>query len=347
MKIHLALPFPPPNYGPSIYSKNLLESLKFLGYDVVVTNTEINKATSDIGTLSPMKYFKVLMIAIKIFIKSSNAHTFMNINLSTQGIIRSYIFFFPALLSSSKINVIFHEGSIEKFYENYRPIVKKLFKKIINNAEKIILLDCQQKISLEKFIKPTKLFVLGAYRNDTFNSKIIKENKIVFYSNLIEDKGARDAIDAYLRLNKEDKQKWKLVIAGNIKDPAFYEDIFKSYNTEVTFFTNKTYSEYISLLNSSKIFIYPTKYKYEQQPAVLIEALMNKLVVVSYDWAGTKSMLPEKYAYLCKNSVEDLYTSLKKLINENNINLYMNESREHYLNNYDKDIFNMKLKKLF
>ena len=74
---------------------------------------------------------------------------------------------------------------------------------------------------------------------------------------------------------------------------------------------------------------------------------MNKLVVVSYDWAGTKSMLPEKYAYLCKNSVEDLYTSLKKLINENNINLYMNESREHYLNNYDKDIFNMKLKKLF
>ena len=84
--------------------------------------------------------------------------------------------FFPALLSSSKINVIFHEGSIEKFYENYRPIVKKLFKKIINNAEKIILLDRQQKISLEKFIKPTKLFVL-VYRMILSIAKLLKKIK--------------------------------------------------------------------------------------------------------------------------------------------------------------------------
>ena len=131
MKIHLALPFPPPNYGPSIYSKNLLESIKVLGHNVVVTNTEINKATTNIGTLSPIKYFRVLLIAVKIFTKSSNAYTFMNINLSTQGIIRTYIYFFPALLSSNKVNIIFHEGNIEKFYENYRPMVKKLFKKII------------------------------------------------------------------------------------------------------------------------------------------------------------------------------------------------------------------------
>ena len=113
------------------------------------------------------------------------------------------------------------------------------------------------------------------------------------------------------------------------------------------FFTNKTYNEYLSLLNSCKIFIYPTKYKYEQQPAVLIEALMNQLVVVSYDWAGTKNMLPDKFSYLCRNNVTDLYFSLEKIINLDDINLYMNESRNHYLNNFDKRIFDNNLENLF
>ena len=58
MKIHLALPFPPPNYGPSIYSINLRRSLEELGHDVVITNTEINRITTNIGKLFINKIFK-------------------------------------------------------------------------------------------------------------------------------------------------------------------------------------------------------------------------------------------------------------------------------------------------
>ncbi len=347
MKIHLALPFPPPNYGPSIYSNNLLQSLEDLGHDVVITNTEINRITTNIGKLSLTKYLKVIIVSLNILSKNISSYTFLNINLSAQGIVRSFIYFLSASVSSKKIYTIFHEGNIENFYKNYNPIIKKMFNKIISNSEKLILLDQQQSESLKKFVKTDKLYILGAYRNDLFNKKTIKKNTIVFYSNLIEDKGARDAIEAFVGLEDEIKNKWEMIIAGNIKDPAYYNEIHSLYNSRVTFFTNKKYTEYLDLLNSSKVFIYPTKYKYEQQPAVIIESLMNRLVVVSYDWAGTKNMLPENFSFLCKNNVIELRKSLTNLINNTDIELYMDESRKFYMNNFAKSKFDKKLKDLF
>ena len=347
MKIHLALPFPPPNYGPSIYSINLRRSLEELGHDVVITNTEINRITTNIGKLSLTKYFKVIIVSLNILFKNISSHTFLNINLSAQGIVRSFIYFLCASVSSKKIYIIFHEGNIENFYKNYNPFIRKMFIKIISNSEKLLLLDEQQSESLKKYVEIDKLHVLGAYRNDLFNKETVKKNIIVFYSNLIEDKGARDAIEAFVGLEDRIKNNWEMVIAGNIKDPTFYNEIHSIYNSKVTFFTNKTYNEYLDLLNSSKVFIYPTKYKYEQQPAVIIEALMNKLVIVSYDWAGTKNMLPENYSFLCKNNVPELKKALTELINNTDIEFYMSKSRDFYLNNFAKTKFDKKLKNLF
>ena len=49
---------------------------------------------------------------------------------------------------------------------------------------------------------------------------------------------------------------------------------------------------------------------------------MNKLVIVSYDWAGTKNMLPENYSFLCKNNVPELKKALTELINNTDIEFY-------------------------
>ena len=89
--------------------------------------------------------------------------------------------------------------------------------------------------------------------------KLLKKILLFFYSNLIEDKGARDAIEAFVGLEDRIKNNWEMVIAGNIKILLFYNEIHSIYNSKVTFFTNKTYNEYLDLLNSSKVFIYPTK----------------------------------------------------------------------------------------
>ena len=71
-----------------------------------------------------------------------------------------------------------------------------MFKFLIRNSNYLILLDKQQQVSLSEFKIETKLLVLGAYREDSF--KVVKkENLIVFYSNLIQQKGRRSYQSLY------------------------------------------------------------------------------------------------------------------------------------------------------
>ena len=101
-----------------------------------------------------------------------------------------------------------------------------------------------------------------------------------------------------MNLTAEKKNKWKLIIAGNIRDFEFYKKLQKEYENEVIFYNDKTCNDYMDLLKNLK-FLFSTKYKFEQQP--FIEALMNRMVVLSYDWAGVKTMLPTNSIFISDN----------------------------------------------
>ena len=47
----------------------------------------------------------------------------------------------------------------------------------------------------------------------------------------------------------------------------------------------------LELFSSSKIFIYPSTYFYEQQPSVIIEALSFHIPVVAYKWRGINNLI--------------------------------------------------------
>ena len=341
MKILLALPFPPPQYGPSIYSSNLFKCLVDLGFDPKKVNTEINNKTTDIGRISLFKYFKVLKIALKILKNSFNSYTFLNINLSSQGLIRTFINHLSAIFAKD-ICLIFHEGNIKKFYNEYNFICKLIFRYLVSKSKYLILLDNQQIESLKNFVNENKLYLIGAYREDTYK-KIDKKNYIVFYSNLIKEKGAEDAIKSYLKLPKKQRLNWKMIVAGNKKDLIFYKYLYEAFSHEVSFFTDKTYEEYQNLLNESKIFIYPTIYKYEQQPAVIIEALMNKMIVISYKWAGIVNMLPANNSFLVDANIDELTNMLTKVTSLNNLDQDLERSRDIFLNNFGYKIFQDRL----
>ena len=76
---------------------------------------------------------------------------------------------------------------------------------------------------------------------------------------------------------------------------------------------------------------------------MIIEALMNKMIVISYKWAGIKNMLPEESSFLVEANIDELTNMLTKVISLDSIDQDLERSRDTFLNNFGYKIFQDRL----
>tara|TARA_B100000614_G_C14498927_1_gene473805 strand:- start:852 stop:1289 length:438 start_codon:yes stop_codon:yes gene_type:complete len=74
----------------------------------------------------------------------------------------------------------------------------------------------------------------------------------------------------------------------------------------------------LELFSSSKIFIYPSTYFYEQQPSVIIEALSFHIPVVAYKWRGINNLIKDTHNGLLSEprDINTISENLVKLMND-------------------------------
>ena len=72
-----------------------------------------------------------------------------------------------------------------------------------------------------------------------------------------------------MNLTAEKKNKWKLIIAGNIRDFEFYKKLQKEYENEVIFYNDKTYSDYMDLLKNLKFLFFQQNINLNNNPLSL------------------------------------------------------------------------------
>lgn len=179
-----------------------------------------------------------------------------------------------------------------------------------------------------------------------------KNNRVVYYSRIREDKGILIAIDAIDSINKNRQEKIYFDIYGPIDDD--FKEVFFSR------ISSSKYVKYYGILNDNNaiieklsayyILLFPTYYEGEGFPGAILEAIIARLPVIASDWKYNKEIVDGNgCGFIFENkSKEDLIRKIEfsyenpdeiKKISDNCIKMSQQYTEENAISTLKKIIF--------
>ena len=340
-KLCVVLPFPPPNYGPSIYSLHMMDALNDIeNIECLKIDAELNNSSQKIGKYSLLKFFKFLKVVLKVCRESKNSNLILNLHLSLGGSFRTFFLILLNYYKIKSLTLILHEGGLKESLKNSF-IIKILVGYSVNKSDVIFALDDDQKNTWAETYEDATFEILPAYRNEQL-SLPTKTNRVIFLANLIPEKGVFDTLEAWKRISEIEKSGHDLLIMGSTMNKGTENQLIsiveKMKNTELVI--NPDRKLLLELFSSSKIFIYPSTYFLEQQPSVIIEAMSFQIPVVAYKWRGIKNLIKDNHNGLLSEpgDINTISQNLVKLMNDSSLyKLLSNNSFKEFKKYYSKN----------
>ncbi|AUC16631.1 hypothetical protein BTO06_16410 [Tenacibaculum sp. SZ-18] len=318
-KILLIGPLPDPISGVSLANKVVKEILeKSDDYSVDYVNTSNPNFSEDLGSFSIKKawfYFSLNLHLYKVF--SSNA-IYITPGQTFFGIVKYAVFILLGSLLNKELIIHVHGNHLGDCYQSLTGKKKRLFKYLVKRFSKGIVLSESLKNNLTPFLDSDQIHVLYNFAEDYLRDereKDFSKLKLVFLSNLMQEKGIIYLLDALISL-EENNILYEAKIAGNI-DINLKDNIEEKLNS-------LKFTEYVgvvkeedkkSLLYWSNTFILPTFYKMEGQPISILEALASKNCVVTTAHAGIPDIIQDSKngKFIAKESVKSIVVTLSYL----------------------------------
>lgn len=346
-KIVFLLQTPPPFHGQSIMQKYLVD------YDLnwcIKKHIKMN-FSGEISHIGKFQFIKIIR-AFKIIFIVFKERLMGKIDLiyyppsSPQKIpfYRDILILMFIRLFTKKIIFHFHAGGFDILYNSLNHIEKFIAKLVYHKPEASIVLSKMQEKEI-KWINSKKTYIVNNGLPDEAPNIIYEKKnsdvlRILFVSNLVEEKGIIDCVEAFNILYKTYKN-IKLIVVGGWQSNELKQKLNNYLNTQnirnVVQFTDSKYNQekFIHFINGD-IFCLPT-YAFESSSLSLIEALMFSLPIVSTKWR----VIPE---FVCDGEngflvsikkPEELADKLKILIDNNELRNKMGrKGREKYLENF-------------
>jgi glycosyltransferase involved in cell wall biosynthesis len=328
-KILIIGPIPQPTTGVSLANKVVVENLSKTGvFKIDYINTSYNKFDENLGAFSLSKLFyflKLNLFAYKIF--NSNI-VYITPGQTFFGVVKYSLFILLTKVSGKELVVHIHGNHVGKEYELLRGIKKEAFKFFLNKTSKGIVLSESLTGNMSPFIQVKDIYILYNFVEDyLFPTKEIIKNKqydsklkIVFLSNLMEEKGIFELLEA-LQILEDKGIEYEAKIAGNIDDK--HKIRIESYFNKLK---NTTYcgvvhgEEKKKLLLWGNIFTLATYYTMEGQPISILEAMATGNIILTTNHAGIPDVFKDTINgfYVDKESTKSILDKL----------LYINENHE-------------------
>lgn len=345
-KVLIIGPFPEPTTGVSLANKVVFEYLSKRGnYEVEYINTSYNKFDEDLGSFSFSKISFYLKINFQLYKVFKNDIIYLTPGQTFFGVVKYALFFILSSLLKKEIIVHVHGNHLGKEYDSLKGFKKQFFSKLLQKTSKGIVLSESLKGNMSPFIKDENIHVVYNFvedylivgeedLKDKFNNTHLR---ILFLSNLMEEKGILDLLEALLVLEKEGF-KYEAKIAGNI-DERLKEKI-------ETYFKQLNHTEYCgivsgnakkSLLLWGDTFVLPTYYSMEGQPISILEAMVTGNVILATRHAGIPDIFVEEENgfYVQKQDFKSILEKIKQAqtLNQKSNNIRMNNykiAKENY-----------------
>lgn len=303
-------PLPPPYYGGSIFTAALVDGLQSRDeYEVRHVNTQASIELKDVGQGRLGKLMAItgqMAKALRLALSFRPDLVYSPIPADLPGFLRYSLFFQIAQLTGARCVVQFHDGQFNIVYQEYPGWAQRYARAILRQIDRIIVLGHRIAPMLEGIAPMDKVRVVYGGRDEmpfvearkrlAVRRKSTNEQiTILFVSHLYRDKGYFDVLQAAPLVLKQ-RQDVIFKFAGGW--PSDEEYRFAQHFVEenrmdrfVHFLGPVTGEAKVDLFVSSDIFVFPSSYRFEAQPSVVIEAMAAALPVITTDWAGLPEMV--------------------------------------------------------
>ena len=354
---------PPPIHGASVMNENIRNShLISQNFQCDYVNLGTSEDQSRIGKKDLNKYLKVIYILYKIFVKlRKKDFDLAYLTLFPFGIafIKDSLSVILLKLFDIKIIYHFHSKGFKAHYENSGYFLRKYQDFILKNTylihlSPLLIYDIPENENIKKrFIVPNGIEIYN-YKQDISKRKKKEFVEILYLSNLIEEKGVLVALQAIAIVNKRFRN-IRLNIIGDFRDESlkykchkFIED--NKLNKYIKFKGSKYGDEKFNEFENSDFFIFPTYYKKEAFPLVILEAMQFGLPVISTLEGGIPDMVKDGVTgfLIPQKDPKSLADRIEKLLNNDDLKISMGEAgKREFFEKYTLKSFEERLYNVF
>ena len=300
--------------------------LKFKKYSVSFINNNFPTIKEDLGKFSwkkvlyYIKQYKLYKIFRHDVLYLTPGQTFF-------GVIKYFPFIGLAVLLRKHIIIHIHGNYVHQAYINLSVLRKKIYHFILSQAHKGIVLSPTLKKNLTPFLANDSINILYNFVEDYLFDIDIKKKintnfsflKIIFLSNLMEEKGIFDFVEA-LNILKKNNISFSATVAGGIDSKLQYQILkrFSELDNYISYLGIASGEEKKKILIDANVFVFPTFYKMEGQPIVILEAMATGNIIMTTKHAGIPDIFIENKNgfYIKKQSPYDIAEKLI-LLSEN------------------------------
>ncbi len=270
------------------------------------------------------------------------SHLHLNIGQTYLGFLREGApYLLLALRNRKKVSVISLHGAVFLEWER-NDLACKIFLIFVRYSNFVTCLGQQQKDHLIQLGVPEKkIRILYNAVRDAQGSQPNTSNtvQVLYLSNLIQTKGYDNFLKALALITERVNRKVNVVLAGKPLDDgsgtfgsnseaiAWIEEMISNINASdqvsIEWIKGIYGEEKDNLFNHSSIFVFPTRYRVEAQPIVLLEAMAAGCAVITTREGEIPEALGDSAVYADGYDVCDLADKILEMINND-------QQREYY-----------------
>ncbi len=355
IKILYFIQLPPPVHGVSLTNKIVYNSLhinkNFEKYIVEIKFSSQFRELRRYNLKKILKFFRIAIKLLNVLNKIKPGIVYFSLMPIGTGFIRD--FFYMIIIKLFNPKIIFHLHNIGINKKSKRLLFKWMYQYVFSNSTIIHPSDILLRKEFENLnlINTNKIVIPNTcmpFSNSNINSVKNKNDiiKILFLSNLLPEKGLMVLFEAIKNVSGR-FQNFELNIYGNYyraKEVTRYKRfISKNKLSEKVFIKGPCFNnEKERVFCESDIFVFPSYFREECFPLVILEAMQAGLAIISSSIGaipeiiedGVNGILVEPKNYL------QLAAKIQLLANNEKLRKRIgNRAKEKYLQQYSIRIF--------
>ena len=291
-------PTPPPVFGHSVLTLSVLGSLRRLGLLAAHVDTRDDRSLSNLNRLDLENVRLGLLAAWRLLLlmrRHPDAGVYVQISQGRWGFIRDALWIRLASAAGRPVYIHLLGGRFHEFHAESGAPMRRLITSTIRRARECWVLTPSLRRCFHGIAEPERVAVLGCKVADPMEGWDRAEDdrnggaggrpRILFLSNLRPGKGHDELLAAMAALG-ERAAGWRLRLVGEhdaetAQRVRGWIEARPEPGLEVELLGSRTGAGKAEQLAWADVFAFPTRYRNEGQPLVVLEAMASGLAIVA------------------------------------------------------------------